>query len=566
MPVDGPLSRKEFVISSLLAAAGAALPGAARAADQGGTPGAIPAAQDDVTIEDLKSVEKIAGIGFTDEERTQVLSQVRALRRGYEVVRQQPIDFAVEPSTVFTPLGGHNDPDAHIEARPTGRAPSGSLDPDRLAFMSVRDLAHLVKARRVSPVELTELYLERLKRYGDKLLCVVNLTEKTALQAAARAEREISEGRYRGPLHGIPYGLKDLFSVKGYPTTWGANVFEDQSFPIDSTVAERLDQAGAILVAKLSLGTFAMGDVWFRGTTKNPWNPSEGSSGSSAGSASATAAGLVGFSIGTETFGSIVSPSARCRVTGLRPTYGRVSRYGGMALSYTLDKVGPICREAEDCALVFAAIAGSDPRDPSAVRRSFSWPPRVDIRELKVGYLVPGGFDINDRSREREDPALALLTKLGVKLRPVKFTPMPNGISIILGAETGSAFDAFTRGEPIRQLKGSSWPVTFRQARYVGAVEYLQAQRARTLFMRKFEEELGDLDAVIARGIGESLINTNYTGHPQVLIPFGVDDRGQAQSRSLIGRLYREDVLLALAKAFQDAAGFHRSHPDLSKL
>jgi Asp-tRNA(Asn)/Glu-tRNA(Gln) amidotransferase A subunit family amidase len=434
-----------------------------------------------------------------------------------------------------------------------------SKDED-LAFLSLRELAHLVRTQQVSPTELTRLYLSRLKRYGDKLLCVVNLTEDLAMAQAAAAEKEINAGHYRGPLHGIPYGVKDLFSAKGIPTTWGAGPYEHQVFNYDSAVVGKLQVAGAILVAKLSCGSLAQGDVWFRGTTKNPWNPKQGSSGSSAGSASATAAGLVGFSIGTETYGSITSPSVRCRVTGFRPTYGRVSRSGAMGLSYTMDKVGPICREVEDCALVFAAICGRTAYDVASVDRPFDYPRRVSIKRLQFGWVGP-------QAAMETDPVVKLLAAAGAVITPAKFTPMPDGIGQILDVEAGSAFDAFTRGEDIHGLKNSSWPETFRASRYVPAVEYLQAQRARTLLMHTFEEEFGPYDYLLGVGVAGSVLgHCNYCGYPQVALPLGDDGNGNSVARSIIGKLYRDDELLSVAKFVQDHFDFHRRRPDLSKV
>ena len=314
----------------------------------------------DITTDDLKAAEKIAGISFSEEERKAVLEDVAGFPKKWETLRQPPISYLVEPPTVFTPLHGGSRPNAKVSARVSSVKAMDvkKLSAEDMAFLSVRELGSLIRARKISPVALTQLYLDRLKQYGDKLLCVITLTEELALKQAERAEKEIAEGKYRGPLHGIPCGVKDLFATKGIPTTWGAEPYRHQVFDYDAAVVEKLEAVGAILLAKLSMGALAQDDIWFKGKTKNPWNPSEGSSGSSAGSASAVAAGLVPFAIGTETLGSIISPSARCRVTGLRPTYGRVSRYGAMGLSYTMDKIGPICREVEDCALVLRRCAG----------------------------------------------------------------------------------------------------------------------------------------------------------------------------------------------------------------
>jgi len=553
MAFDHSLTRKEVLSTMLVAAAASAFPATVGASQ-------LQRQADEITLDDLKSMEKIAGISFTDEERRRVLTEVRAARSGFAGIRKEPINPTVAPSTPFHPLGGGSIPGSRIHARHSDpRAERPAKDED-LAFMSVRELAHLIRTQQVSPVELTQLYLARLKVYGDRLLCVVTLTEDLALAQAAAAEREIKNGEYRGPLHGIPYGIKDLFSAKGIPTTWGAGPYEHQVFDYDAAVVEKLQHAGAILLAKMSCGSLAQGDVWFKGTTKNPWNPKQGSSGSSAGSASATAAGLLGFSIGTETYGSITSPSVRCRVTGFRPTFGRVSRFGAMDLSYTMDKVGPICREVEDCALVFAAITGADPRDLAAVDRPFDYPRRTAFKKLKVGWVGP-------ESAMAADPVLKVLHDAGATIRLAKFTPIPDGVNQILDVEAGSAFDAFTRGEQIHQLKNSTWPETFRGSRFVPAVEYLQAQRARTILMHKFEEELADFDVLVGNGVlGTTLGHCNYCGHPQVALPFGEDANGNSAAKSLVGRLYRDDDLLSIAKFVQDRFDFHKRRPDLSKV
>ena len=553
MALEQSLTRKEMLRTMLIAAATTALPAGAIAQ-------AATVATDEITLEDLKSMEKIAGIAFSEDERKKVLGDVRAARAGYAGIRKQQIDFTIEPSTTFHPLGGGSIAHSKVSAKHSKPTLTRPVKEDDLAFLSVREIAVLVQSRQVSSLELTNLYLGRLKKYGDRLLCVVTLCEELALAQAARADEEIKAGKYRGPLHGIPYGIKDLFSTKGIPTTWGADPYEHQVFDFNATVVRKLEEAGAVLLAKLSNGALAQGDVWFRGTTKNPWNTKQGSSGSSAGSACSTAAGLVGFSIGTETYGSITSPSVRCRVTGFRPTYGRVSRYGAMGLSYTMDKVGPICREVEDCALVFAAITGSDSNDLASVDRSFEFPHRIDFKKLKVGW-------IGSEASLASDPVLKVFKDLGASVQVVKFSPIPDGINQILDAEAGSAFDAFTRGPEIHQLKNSTWPETFRASRYIPAVEYLQAQRARTLLMRKFEQELGDLDIVVGNGVaGQILGHCNYCGHPQVALPFGDDGNGNSLAKSLVGRLYRDDELLTIAKTIQGHFDYHRRRPDLSKV
>jgi Asp-tRNA(Asn)/Glu-tRNA(Gln) amidotransferase A subunit family amidase len=546
-------SRKEFLTGLVLAAAGAATASPLNLLSQG---------EKKLSSDDLRSLERLAGVKFTDEERVQLLKDVETAQKGFESVRKLPINFTTEPSTVFTPLGGGSLPGSKVSAKATRMEPNRrNMSEEDIAFASVVELGHLIRTKQMSPVELTELYLGRLKRYGEQLLSVVTLTEEHALQRARTAEREIGQGHYRGPLHGIPYGVKDLFATKGIPATWGAEPYKSQVFDFDATVVQRLDSAGAIMVAKLSMGALAMGDVWFRGTTKNPYNQKEGSSGSSAGSAASTAAGLVGFSIGTETLGSIVSPSIVCHATGLRPTYGRVSRYGGMALSYTMDKVGPICRRAEDTALVLAAICGADPRDPSAVSRPFSYP-QGKIKGLKIGFLVGFGRE-KDTQAIDADPAVKILRSLGATVEPISFSPLPDGLLEVLEVESSSAFDEFTRSEKIDMLKNSEWPEIFRAARFVPAVEYLQAQRGRTLLMHQFEREFGDFDMFLTVDHGYTLTHTNLTGHPQIVVPWGVTGKGEGTARCLVGRLYQEDKLITVAKALQDAAGFIEQRPVL---
>ncbi len=562
MSESSRLSRKEFLLS---AAAGLAL--ARQGHAQGGGSGGQPQAGADITAEDLKALEKLARLNFSDAERAAVLNTVRQSRSAYESLRNLKQDDQIAPPTPFKPQGRTPKPGKEISIRSTPvRGLKRPAKDEDVAFLSVRELGHLIRTKQISPVELTEIYLKRLRDYGDRLLCLVTLTEELARKEAKEAQEEIARGRYRGPLHGIPYGLKDLFAVQGYPTTWGSAPHRLQKFPIDCAVYERLRAAGAVCVAKLSMGSLAQGDVWFKGRTKNPWNPAQGSSGSSAGSSSATAAGLVGFAIGTETLGSIMSPSHQCRVSGLRPTFGRVSRHGAMALSWTMDKVGPICRTVEDCALVFAAMVGADPRDDATTEFPFRWSANLDLKKLKVAFMIGANDDPKDLSRLEKDEYLKALVELGVKPVPVKFTSVPNGVNLVLRVESAACFDAFTRGEAIRDLKDSAWPDTFRSCRYVPAVEYLAMQRARRQVMETFESELGDFDVVVTneRG-GNSLFITNLTGHPQVLIPLKAAENGNQRSCSVIGRLYEEGKALAVAHAIQLKVGNLAERPDASK-
>ena len=544
--MPGP-SRKELLSTLLATGTALALPATVRA---------MAATEGPITLDDLRAAAKVAGVSFTEAELKAILESVRQARASGDALRGEGLPNDLEAATRFVPLGGGSKP-GRVSAKAGGvRLSRKGLSEEDLAFSSVAELGHLLRTKQIRSRELTELYLARLKKHGPKLQCVVNLTEARALREADAADAEIEAGRHRGPLHGVPYGVKDLFAAKEAPTTWGAGPYKDQVLDFDATVVSKLREAGAVLVAKLTCGALAMDDKWFGGQTKNPWNPTQGSSGSSAGSASATAAGLVAFGIGTETLGSIVSPSIRCRVTGLRPTYGRASRFGGMVLAQTMDKVGPICRTAEDDALVLAAIAGSDPRDPSAVDRPFLYPQKLDYRKLKVGVLVAP----NRRSAPApENPVTKLLKEKGAHLLPIAFSAMPNGTADLLEAESAAFFDGLTRHPAeIAELKNSLWPDIFRAARFMSAVDYLNAQRARTRLMRTFEEEFGDFDFFVAAGGGYTLVHTNLTGHPQIVIP-----QTDGTSVSLVGRLYREDVLCTVAWEMQKLIGAHRLRPKL---
>jgi Asp-tRNA(Asn)/Glu-tRNA(Gln) amidotransferase A subunit family amidase len=430
-------------------------------------------------------------------------------------------------------------------------------------------LAALIRSKQVSSVELTKMYLQRLHRYDPILRCVVTFTDDLALKQARRADREIARGEYRGLLHGIPYGAKDLLATRGIRTTWGAEPYRDQIPNINATVIDRLEEAGAVLIAKLSVGALAWGDVWLDGVmTKNPWNLEEGSSGSSAGSGSATAAGLVGFAIGTETLGSIVSPSNRCRVTGLRPTFGRVSRYGAMALSWSMDKIGPMCRAVEDCAIVFDAMRGSDGRDLTVTDYPFNYDARSDVKQLRVGY-VKSAFDKERENKANDGETLRVLKSLGIKLVLIELPDFPyDALNIILFAEAAAAFDELTRSNRddrlARQVK-DAWPNVFRRSRLIPAVEYVQANRVRVLAMQAMQQVLHSVDVYVAPSFDEAdLTRTNLTGHPAVVVPNGVTGKGKSSSITFTGKLYGEAAALLLAKAYQEATDYHLRVPELS--
>ena len=522
-----------------------------------------------ISTKDIENVEKIIGLNFTQKERKMMLDNLKRNLSSYKGLRKIDIQNHVPPALQFNPVV----PGMNFEKEQKPIIFSADLDiqvPENfedLAFFPVTALSQLIKARKITSTKLTELYLERLKKYGPRLECIITLTEELALKQAKRADEEIAAGQYRGPLHGIPWGAKDLLATKGVKTTWGAMPYKDQYLEENSTVIKRLEEAGAVLLAKLTMGALAMGDVWFGGKTRNPWNLEQGSSGSSAGSAAATAAGLVGFSTGTETLGSIVSPSTRCGMTGLRPTFGRVSRYGAMALSWSMDKIGPICRSVEDCAIVFSAIFGPDGKDLTVVDLPFNWDPSLKLKNIRIGYLKKA-FERNHRNKENDQAVLEVFRSLGTELIPFDLPDFPvNTIRFILNTEAAAAFDELTRSGKddllVRQGRGA-WPNSFRQARFIPAVEYIQANRLRTLLMQKMAEKMKEVDVYIAPSFGGSnLLITNLTGHPTVVVPNGYNEKGSPTSISFIGSLYEEAKILRVAKAFQDATDFHLKHPKL---
>ena len=524
-----------------------------------------------ITTSDIVSAEKIISLHFTAKERKMMLSSVRRNSRRYQELRKTTLENQVPPALLFNPvIPGMKFQKERLPFQYT--SPADVRVPDNfedLAFYPVTALAQLIKTRKITSTQLTQLYLSRLKKYGPELKCVITLTEELALRQARRADEEIASGRYRGPLHGIPWGAKDLLSTKGIKTTWGAMPYKDQVIEEDATVVKRLEEAGAVLVAKLSMGALAMGDVWFGGRTRNPWNPEQGSSGSSAGSAAATAAGLVGFSIGTETWGSILSPSTRCEVTGLRPTFGRVSRHGAMALSWSMDKIGPLCRTVEDCALVFQAICGPDGKDLTVVNHPFNWNPSADLDTIRIGYLKKA-FEEDKEDKKNNEAALEILRSLGIELITFDLPDFPAySLSFILTVEAAAAFDELTRADRddllVRQTRGA-WPNSFRQARLIPAVEYIQANRLRMLLMREMAQKMKEIDVyIVPRRGGANLLMTNLTGHPAVVVPNGHNEKGSPTRISFIGNLFEEAKALRVAKAFQDATGFHLKHPDLEK-
>jgi Asp-tRNA(Asn)/Glu-tRNA(Gln) amidotransferase A subunit family amidase len=522
-----------------------------------------------ITRDMVASAGKLFGLNFSDAKQDSMLDGLKDQLTNYENIRKVHLDNSVPPAILFNPIPAGMEFEKRRKLFTASRAGSVTMpvNMDQLAFYSVGQLAELIKTRKVTSERLTRFYLDRLKIYGPTLECVITLTESLAISQARRADNEIAAGKYRGPLHGIPYGVKDLLATRGIKTTWGSAAFKDQMIDEDATVVKRLEQAGAVLVAKLTMGELAWGDVWYGGTTRNPWNIKQGSSGSSAGPASATSAGLLGFSIGTETWGSIVSPSTRCGVTGLRPTYGRVSRKGAMALSWSMDKIGPICRTVEDCALVFNAIYGPDGEDQTLYDVPFNYHPDVDLSGLKIGYLK-NDFDSVKENKSNDDAALEVLKSLGANLIPIELPKYPmNDLGIILSAEAGAAFDDLTRSGRdsllVRQIK-DAWPNVFRASRFIPAVEYIQANRIRYLLIQDMQKIMKDVDLYVAPSFqGDNLLLTNLTGHPCVVLPDGFSKEGTPTSITFIGRLFDEATLLAVAKKYQDATGFHLKHPAL---
>jgi Asp-tRNA(Asn)/Glu-tRNA(Gln) amidotransferase A subunit family amidase len=560
----------------------------------------------------LDCAEKIFGVDFTDAEEQQAVQGVNRNLASFEQLRELNIPLDTEPAVTFHPYlpgkkpKGGATPGAKIKvALKPPAARSSSLED--LAFLPITALAPLVQQRAVSSTDLTKMYLDRLRKFGPKLNCVVTLTEDLALAQAAQADREIRAGRYKGPLHGIPWGAKDLFATKGIPTTWGAGPFQNQVFDYDATIVERLRDAGAVLVAKLSMGALAQGDNWFRGRTNNPWNLERGSSGSSAGPGSATAGGLVVFGIGTETRGSIISPSAENGVTGLRPTYGRVSRFGAMALSWTMDKIGPMCRSVEDCALVFNAIYGPDGKDDTTADAPFVWNPDVPLSKLRIGYVrnefdppppgtgrggrggagtgAPGGapgagagrggrgLTPEEQQRQREarlkvfNDVLDVYRKAGADPQPIEIpaniTSLANTLNFVLTTEGAAAFDDLTRSKDINDPSLGAWPNAFRTHRFVPAVEYIRAQRARTLLIRDMEKFMSQYDVFLSPTQSSTLGLTNLTGHPAVALKAGFIDNRPVELM-VTGRLYDEATVLRVALAFERGTEWHNRNPTLT--
>jgi len=539
-----------------------------------------------ISPEQIAAAEALLGLDFSPAQRQQMRQTLADRLEHFAALRANPLDNSVPLSLHFKVKAADPAPapvprSYAMSAQPPVTRPA---DLEEAAFYTVTQLAELIRSRQVTSLELTEMYLARLRRYDSQLQCVAAYTDELAIRQAKRADDEIARGQYRGPLHGIPWGAKDLLAVRGYPTQWGAKTYVGQQLDVDATVVQRLEAAGAVLIAKLSLGALANGDVWYGGLTKNPWDRSEGSSGSSAGSGAATAAGLVGFAIGTETMGSIVSPASRCGVSGLRPTYGRVSRYGAMALSWSLDKIGPMCRSVEDCALVFSAIYGPDGLDMSLSPEPFHWDPALDPRSLRIGYIAsafkaadagaadahhrPAGEELQRVNDVNSSAVLDAMRAQGFELKPIE---MPDtdiqGLWVILAAEAAAAFDQITRDGSVDALTrqdDDAWPNIFRAARFIPAVEYINANRVRSQLCADMARLMNKVDVFISPSYGGRTLGlTNMTGHPTVVLPNGFTNKRTPTSITFVGGLHQEAETLAVAKAYQDGADWHRQYPTL---
>jgi Asp-tRNA(Asn)/Glu-tRNA(Gln) amidotransferase A subunit family amidase len=537
----------------------------------------LVSAQDtSIQKKDLISASKLFDFSFTTKEIDTLYSDVIDNLANYKAMHRLPLANSVPLSMWQTPVvpGMHFNTVQKTIAWKLDNTVQLPTNKNDLAFYTLEQLASLIKNKKISSLALTQFFIDRIKKWGDTLQCVISIQEDIAYAEAKKADAELAQGKYRGLLHGIPYGLKDLFAVKGTKTTWGAAPYQNQIIEEDAFVYTKLRDAGAVLVAKFTLGALAMGDYWYGGRTKNPWNLNYGSSGSSAGSTSATVAGLVPFAIGTETWGSIVSPSTTCGATGLRPTFGSISRSGAMALSYSLDKVGPICRSAADAAIVFNYIHGTDGKDGSAVNMPFNYTPNKDIKKLKIAYAKNYFDKIKDTSRN-EFKVLEEFKKLGVQLIPVNFPDSGvynfNIMDVVIGVECAAQFDEMTRmniDDALTRQTKNDWPNSFRTARFVPAVEYINAQRHRYTLMQKVNEVMQQYDVIIcpSRGDGNQSAITNLTGNPVVCVPTGFDKRSNLPTGiSFVGNLYDEATILSIAQAYQKATNWDETHPTLFK-
>jgi Asp-tRNA(Asn)/Glu-tRNA(Gln) amidotransferase A subunit family amidase len=531
----------------------------------------------------LECGEALIGVDFEPAESDLMLDLVNTNREHIEAIRRVPIAPDVEPAFSYrlrpaagaepAVRGGRRRMPAAQPANTQGRRVSPRIE--ELAFQPAARLGELIAAREVTSLELTRMYLDRLTRFDGQLHCVITMTDALALEQAARADAELKAGRWRGPLHGVPYGIKDLFATRGIRTTWGAKPYENQLFDYDATAVERLREAGAVLIAKLTTGELAVGDLWFGGRTRNPWNPETGSGGSSAGPAAAVAAGLVGFGVGTETGGSIVSPASTCGVAGLRPTYGRISRHGVMTLRWTLDKVGALARTSEDCALILAATHGPDGRDDTVGDVAFGWTAPASLAGMRIGYVArefeepPEQASAEERVRwpARQNVLAATLEVFkaaGATVTPVALPDLPApSLYSILNAEAGAMFDDLVRSSRVRELAGKGpnhRANQLRAARYIPAVDYIRAQRVRTLLRQQMNAVLSTVDVFVAPTSSASVTMTNLTGHPAIVVKSGFVE-GMPEAVMVTGRLFDETTILSVAHVYERRTPWRDQHP-----
>ena len=554
----------------------------------------------EVTPEMIREAGTLSGLELTEEQAEEMAEGVNRNLAGYAELHEYELHNSVAPPLYFSALVPGTEIDRTERpfrvSVPTGlRRPA---DLEDIAFWPLTGLAELIRTRQVSSVELTEMYLSRLKRYNPKFNNVVTFTDDLALKEARRADMEIRSGQYRGPLHGLPWGAKDILAVRGYPTTWGSNAFKDQVTEYEATVVKLLREAGAVLIAKLTTGELAGGDRWFGGRTRNPWNSTMGSSGSSAGPASATVAGCVAFAIGTETSGSILSPSVACGASGLRPTYGRVSRFGAMTLRWTGDRLGPICRHVEDCAIVFKTIARPDDQDASVLDVPFNWDAELDVSQFRVAYFQDAFEDDDNKGADwlaNDQRSLDQLRSMGIALTAMDVPLRDFSTEGLrpLSAESSAAFDDFLRSGRETELgrpgRGTGWRVN----QTVPAVAYLRAQQVRGIMMRRLDDALGDFDVyVVPYGDARARLAetppgeggggggggaapsrrsatsqffqlANHACLPAVAVRNGFGEDGLPTGIVFVGKPFSETKVLSLAKAYQDETGFHRRVPDL---
>jgi len=527
------------------------------------------AAPPGVSAKTIEEAQKLIGVEFTEKEREMMAPLLSQQLRYWEFLREQGLENGESPAETFNPqLPGvsyeRNSRRDRLTPVRRGSLPSSKLD---IAFAPAAQQANWLRTKQITSVELTQLHLDRLKKHDGKLECVITLTEDAAMEQARQADRELAAGRSRGPLHGLPFGLKDLFDTAGIRSTWGAAPYKDRVPDRNSAVYNRLRDAGAVLCAKLTMGALAYGDIWFGGRTRNPWNIEQGSSGSSAGPAAAAAAGLLPITIGTETYGSIGSPSARCGATGLRPSFGRISRAGAMALCWSLDKAGPICRTVDDCAMALASLNGADPDDAASIDMPLNLDMTRSVRGVRVGF-DPSEYE-SDRATDADRKTLDILRDRGCELVETKLPQGPFGqvIFLLISVEGACAFDELTRSNQDDLMQWQSpqaWPNIFRSTRLFPAVEYLQSSRIRRRYLRLVHDLFRDVDVITApQRHGAMHALTNMTGQPAITQKHGFRDNGTPRGFTMWGRLYDESTLLRVARAVEQDLDLWTKRPPM---